>query len=83
MPEVIDSLVINKGECDIPSWLDLFWKTVLSGAGKKASDKTQRLSNSYSFDSIYSVTMGNIKPRKHTLQGVGMKSMVAKKSSIF
>lgn len=75
MPDLIDENALDKGVCDIPKWLELFWKTALSGVGKKAKDRVNRLSRTYASDSIYCITLGRVKPRKHILLGVAIKSI--------
>lgn len=62
LPDLIDSAVLEKGECEIPKWLNLFWETALNGVGKKTGNRVKRLSSCFAQDSIYSITRGTIKP---------------------
>lgn len=58
------------------------FKTALCGVGKKANDRVNRLSRTYSSDSIYSITCGIIKPRKHILLGLTAKSITGSQKII-
>ncbi|KAL7290743.1 hypothetical protein TKK_0015494 [Trichogramma kaykai] len=78
----IDIETLLTGECEIPKWLKLFWQTTLGGMNKRNSDRIERLSDCYSQDSIFSITKGNIKPRKQILLGVELKSMTGSKKVI-
>lgn len=78
----IDSEVLNKEECDVPNWLNIFWTTALSGICKKSCNRVQRLSSFYSQDSIYIITRGYIKPRKHILLRITMKSLTGSKQVV-
>lgn len=82
LTDFIDSEVLNEGECDVPKWLDIFWTTALSGIGKESCDRVRRLSSSFSQDSIYSITRGYIKPRKHILLGITIKSLTGSKKVV-
>lgn len=82
LTDFIDSEVLNKGECDIPKWLNIFWTTALSGVGKESCDRVRRLSSCYSQDSIYSITRGYIKPKKHILLGMTVKSLTGSKKVV-
>ncbi|RVE41875.1 hypothetical protein evm_013483 [Chilo suppressalis] len=82
LPDFIDSEVLDRGECDIPKWLRIFWSTALSGVRKKICNRVERLSSCYSQDSIYSITRGNIKPRKHISLGIAIKSLTGSKKVI-
>ncbi|XP_050505694.1 uncharacterized protein LOC126883969 [Diabrotica virgifera virgifera] len=74
LPDFLDAEALNKGECDIPNWLNVFWKTALSGT-KVETERIERLTACLASDSIYSITKGNIKPRKQIIFGMSMKSL--------
>lgn len=82
LPDSIDSEALDRGECDIPKWLNIFWTTALSGVEKKICNRVDRLSSCYSQDSIYSITRGHIKPRKHISLGIAMKSLTGSRKVI-
>lgn len=82
LPEYLDSAALEKGECETPKWLNLFWTTVLSGVKKKITDRVSRLASTFSQDAIYNVTKGCIKPSKHILLGIAMKSMTGSEKII-
>lgn len=71
----MDAAALDQGECEIPPWLRLFWKTAIRGIKNKESDQTKRLAHVHVQDSIYSITRGRIKPRKHILLGLVTKSL--------
>lgn len=65
LADFIDNEILNK--CDI------CWTSVLSGVGKESCNRIRRLSSCYSQGSIYSISRGYIKPRKHILLGLTRK----------
>lgn len=77
LPDYIDSSVLDKGECEVPEWLDTFWKYAIGGPRMKygTTDEIGRISSTFSEDSIYSIHRGKIKPRKHISLGMAMKSI--------
>lgn len=79
LPDFVDSNTLRKGECEVPAWLNSFWLTALSGFNNKLNDRVRRLASTYSQDSIYSITRGNIKPSKQIMMGLAMKSITGNK----
>lgn len=61
MPDFIDSAVLDKGECEVPRWLNTFWVTALSGQNQKINERVERQASCYAQDCIYSITKGQIK----------------------
>lgn len=82
LPDEIDSEILAKGECEVPRWLTSFWNIALSGSDNRMNDRVIRLSSSLAQDSIYNVTRGNIKPRKHIMMGIGIKSLTGSEKVI-
>lgn len=52
LPEYLNNEAIQKGECEIPRWLRLFWTIALSGMDDKHNDRIDRLASNFSQDSI-------------------------------
>lgn len=84
LPDFIDSERLSKGECKIPSWLNIFWTTVLGGIKprSKCTPRVKRLASCYSQDSIFSVTHGKVKPPKQILLGIAMKTLTGSQKVI-
>jgi hypothetical protein len=75
---------IFRGEVCAPESLVRFFTVLYAGSSPnlELNDKTRRLIDSVSDDVIYAVTRGHIKPSKHCLLGMGMKSMTGSKKVI-
>lgn len=80
--EYLNNEALQKGECEIPRWLRLFWTKALSGVNDKHNDRIDRLASNFSQDSIYAVNRGRIKPSKHILLGITMKSLTGSEKII-
>lgn len=76
--------VQNLKECapNIPSQLDMFFRTMLDGITTTLNDKTldamERKVNAMASDAIFNVTHGTVKPWKHTMMGLGLASLTSK-----
>lgn len=77
LPDNLDTDELDKGECDVPKWLNVFWKYALGGPRIKyqTTDEIDRVSSAFSQDSIFSIHNGKISPRKHIMLGMAVKSI--------
>lgn len=51
LPNMLNDIELNGGECEIHRWLPLFWKTALTRVKNRQSDRTNRLASCYAYDS--------------------------------
>ena len=72
---------IAKGEVNIPDDLLYFLCLVITGQDdlNHASDRANRYVEASASDLIFKVTRGQVKPAKHLLLGLGLKSMMGSK----
>ena len=74
---------LNKGEGAPPEIVRTFFQHLLGGLQTdQCSESVKRRSDSLSQDVLFSVRNGNIKPRKHILMGMSMKSMTGSKKIV-
>jgi len=66
---------IISGENKIPDSLAVFFRILFSGTSKPKSENLERKVSSSSQDAIFIATNGKLKPKKHLLLGLGIKSM--------
>ena len=66
-----------KGECELPQKVLCFMGIVLGSIRKKTrlSKETSRIANSITSNLVYTVTRGNVIPRKHIIVGSTIKSL--------
>ena len=78
LPTPLTAASIREGEVNIPQTLVDFLCLVISGedTSREVSDRALRFSQSSAADLIFETTRGRIKPAKHLLLGMGLKSMI-------
>ena len=62
-------------ETKVPELLELFFNSLYSGSSKPTNEKIKRRVSSSVQDAIFNASNGRLKPRKHLLLGLGMKSL--------
>ncbi|KAJ8677787.1 hypothetical protein QAD02_013574 [Eretmocerus hayati] len=77
LPDDLKTSSLIAGECDIPKILDDFLKTMLSGGHSRRlrNKMCRRQVDSISQDLIYAVSNARIKPSKHIVLGITLKSL--------
>ncbi len=77
---IADDLVENRA--DMPEELLHFYKVFYTGAEDDVgvSEKEDRYISNSTDDGIYKTTKGRVKPSKHILLGMGLKSMVGSRN---
>ncbi len=82
LPFPLTASDIAKGEGYTPPSLKHFFQTLYSSQRYEASTRLDRVISSSCEDVIYNITNGSIKPSKHCLLGLGLKSMTGSKKVI-
>ena len=77
LPYPMNAGDISRGEVQSPELLKDFFSILYTGSVKytQAKEKTKCLINSVSEDVIFAISNGVVKPAKHCLLGLGVKSM--------
>lgn len=82
LPYPLSAEQVAKGEGEIPSAVRQFFTALYSGCSAVADDSSSRIVRfieSSAEDAIYIVTRGQVKPAKHCLLGIGLKSITGSK----
>ena len=76
LPNPITVEAIQDGQCpNIPAELSEFYRILYTGSNNEASQRVERYIRSSAEDDIYKTTYGAVKPSKHMLLGMGLKSI--------
>ena len=76
LPNPITVEAIQDGQCpNIPAELSEFYRILYTGSNNAASQRVERYIRSLADDDIYKTTHGAVKPSKHMLLGMGLKSI--------
>lgn len=80
-PLTLESL--KRGEGDPPKLVQTFFRTLLGGPYPgEHSESVKRRSDSFSQDVLFSVHKGTLKPRKHTMMGLTLKSQTGSRKIV-
>ena len=75
VPNPITVEAICDGQCpDIPGELLDFYRIMYTGSKEEGSQRVERYIESSAEDDIFKATRGSVKPSKHMLLGMGLKS---------
>ncbi len=67
---------IRDGQCSsIPAELSEFYRILYTGSKDECNQRVERYVKSSAEDDIYKTTRGEVKPSKHMLLGMGLKSI--------
>ena len=64
----------------LPSSLVKILRVVVTGSSDECNEKHERVIQSVADDIIFSVSRGTVKPQKHILQGMAVKSITGSKT---
>lgn len=83
-PEKLSEQHLINGECSIPSAINDFYVTLLSGCSRrrKRSSNCLRIAKSFSQDIIYAVRNGSVKTSKHVTLGMALKNLTSSRKVI-
>lgn len=84
MPVNLRTSDVLKGECLIPHVLKDFYFTLLAGSRSKRRKhiRTNRISNSLPEDTIFNVTNGRVKTKRHLTLGLSLKSLTSSRKVV-
>ena len=83
LPDPLTLTSLTEGEGAPPEIVRTFFQHLLGGPNTSHySETVKRRSDSLSQDALFSVQHGNLKPKKHILMGMSMKSMTGSKKII-
>ena len=72
---ITEEAILLKGQCtNIPAELSEFYRIMYSGSNDESSSRVERYVESLAEDDICKATGGKVKPSKHMLLGMGLKS---------
>ena len=80
LPGPLTVEAVNHGEGEPPELVKTFFRTLIGGLKiGQYSDSVMHRSDSLSQDALFLVKNGNLKPRKHILMGLSLKSLTGSK----
>ena len=79
LPLTLTSKHLKEGQATAPDLVKDFVIQVLSTQPSSPTELESRVAQSIADDLLYNTTKGHVKPAKHLLMGVGMKSMTGRK----
>ena len=80
LPDPLTVEAVNHGEGKPPELVKTFFRTLIGGPRiRQYSTSVMRRSDSLSQDALFLVKNGNLKPRKHILMGLSLKSLTGSK----
>ena len=83
VPNPITVEAIRDGQCpDIPAELLDLYNIMYTGSKEEGSQMVERYIESSAEDDIYKATRGTVKPSKHMLLGMGLKSTAGSKKVV-
>ena len=83
LPSPITVEAIHDGQFpNIPPELIDFYRIIYSGSKEESSQRVERYVESSAEDDIYKATRGRVKPSKHMLLGMGLKSITGSKKVV-